>query len=170
MKKSDLCQIADLIDERLDVKFDEKLKNFATKDDLKNFATKDDLCRVEEDLHNINERLDSFATKDDLHKIDKKLNDFATKDDLYKVKEDLELAIENVAINTSKSFEEFETRINERFDNIDEELLKRPTRDEIFDKWDDKILQISCDVDALKYLHRDEWQNLPNRESIKNSI
>lgn len=145
MKKSDLCQISDLMDR----KFDEKLKNFATKDDLKQFATKDDLKQ--------------FATKDDLHKIDDKLNGFATKDDL-------ELVIESIAINTNKSFEEFELRINERFDNIDKELLKRPTREEIFDKWDNKILQISCDVDTLKYLHKDEWRNLPSRASIKNSI
>ena len=165
MKKSDLCQIANLIDERLDIKFDEKLKNFATKDDLGQFATKDDLGQfaTKDDLSKIDEKLNSFATKDDLSKIDEKLNSFATK-------EDLESAIENIAINTNKSFEEFELRINERFDNIDKELLKRPTREEIFDKWDNKIFQISCDVDALKYLHKDEWRNLPSRASIKNSI
>ncbi|HNV97047.1 MAG TPA: hypothetical protein PKL13_01890, partial [bacterium] len=61
MKKSDLCQIANLIDERLDIKFDEKLKNFATKDDLSK----------------IDEKLNGFATKDDLSKIDEKLNGFA---------------------------------------------------------------------------------------------
>ncbi|HNV97048.1 MAG TPA: hypothetical protein PKL13_01895, partial [bacterium] len=120
------------------------------------FATKDDLSKIDE-------KLNGFATKDDLSKIDEKLNGFATKGDL-------ESAIESIAINTNKSFEEFELRINERFDNIDKELLKRPTREEIFDKWDNKIFQISCDVDALKYLHKDEWRNLPSRASIKNSI
>jgi|SRR3989344_6706991 len=57
MTPKDLKQI----DKLLDKKFDEKLKNFATKDDLKNFTTKDDLK--------------NFATKDDL-------KNFATKDEI----------------------------------------------------------------------------------------
>ena len=37
-------------------------------------------------------------------------------------------------------------------------------------KWDNKISQMSCDIDALKYLHKDEWVNLPSRATIKNAI
>ncbi len=159
MKKSDLCQIADLFDERLDLKFDEKLKGFATKTDLGQFATKDDLksfaTKSDLDRFAIKDDLKSFATKDDLKQ-------FATKSDLdrFATKDDLVLVIESIAINTNKSLEEMEVKMNERFDGIDEELIKRATRSEIFDKWDNNISQMSCDIDSLKYLHKDEWGNL----------
>ena len=38
-------------------KFEERTKNFATKDDLKDFATKDDLLDIKEELH-------GFVTQD----------------------------------------------------------------------------------------------------------
>jgi threonyl-tRNA synthetase len=118
MRKGDLKQISNLIDERLDIKFDEKLINFATKDDLENSLDK----------------ASSF------------------------VKEEFDK-------NTKQHNEIFS-----RLDKIEEKIIQQPTRNEIFDKWDNKISQMSCDVDSLKYLHKDEWCNLPNRATIKKAI
>ncbi len=142
MKKSDLCQIADLFDERLDLKFDEKLKGFATKTDLGQFATKDDLK--------------SFATKSDLDR-------FATKDDL---ENSLDRALGFVKEEFDKNTKEH-NKMFSRLDKIEEKIIQQPTKSEIFDKWDNNILQMSCDVNSLKYLHKDEWGNLPSRSTIK---
>lgn len=160
MRKSDLKQFSDLIDERLDLKLDqkldEKLANFATKDDLKQFATKDDLK--------------SFATKEDLKA-------FATK-------KDLDASEERIILTVYKNFKEFEEKAGikfdknteqhnqmlERFDKIDNQLSQRFTKDEIFEKWDNNIDQIKCDVDGLKFIHRDEWKKLPDRATIKSAL
>ena len=99
MRKSDLFQISDLMDQ----KFDEKLKNLATKDDLKQFATKDDLKQ--------------FATKDDLKQ-------FATK-------KDLDASEERIILTVYKNFKEFEEKADIKFDKISKELSKRLTKDEI---------------------------------------
>ena len=74
MTPKDLKQI----DKLLDKKFDEKLKNFATKDDLKNFTTKDDLK--------------NFATKDEIElKIDEAVAEIIASVDKNKAdKEDVE--------------------------------------------------------------------------------
>jgi len=60
-------------------KFEERTKNFATKDDLKDFATKDDLK--------------DFATKDDLLDIKEELHGFVTQDylddKLFEIKNEL---------------------------------------------------------------------------------
>lgn len=128
MKKSDLFQISDLMDQ----KFDEKLKNIATRDDLNQFATKDYLKR-----------------------------------ELEESEERIVLSV-NSGINNS--FKEFEEKMDSRFNKIDEELLKRPTRDEIFKKWDDKIEAVICDVDSLKYMHKDKWHDLPSRSKIKSAL
>lgn len=123
MKKSDLQEISNLLDR----KFDEKLINFATKEDLKSFATKEDIDNAVEVLaRTVN---DNFIENDKKH------------------------------LETSN-----------KLDKINEALSKRPTKDEIFDKWDNDISKMSCDVDALKYIHKEEWTKLPTRAVIKNAI
>lgn len=129
MRKSDLKQISDLMDQ----KFDEKLVGFATKDDLKQFATKEDLKQ--------------FATK-----------------------KDLDASEERIILTVYKNFKEFEEKADIKFDKISKELSQRPTKDEIFQKWDNDIDQIRCDVDGLKFIHRDQWKQLPDRATIKNAL
>ncbi len=148
MRKSDLKQFSDLIDERLDLKLDQKLD-----EKLANFATKDDFNGAREDLK-------GFATKEDLKR-------FVTKDDLNESEEKIARSI-NSGINIS--LKEFEGKMNIKFDEINKELMKRPTKDEIFQKWDNNIDQIKCDVDGLKYMHRDQWKQLPNRATIKSAL
>lgn len=98
MKKSDLCQIANLIDERLDVKFDEKLKNFATKDDLKLLATKDDLknLAIKDDLEmaiesigiNTNKSFEEFEMS-----MNERFEKVLTRDDFYNYMDDKALEV-----------------------------------------------------------------------------
>ena len=67
MTPKDLKQI----DKLLDKKFDEKLKNFATKDDLKNFATKDEIeLKIDEAVAEIIASVDkNKADKEDVEKL-----------------------------------------------------------------------------------------------------
>jgi len=80
-----LKQIEDLLDRKLDQKFEENLQNFSTKDDLKNFATKDDMKNLatKEDMQEIKETLEKIEialfTVTDKNKADKKELDQLTK-------------------------------------------------------------------------------------------
>lgn len=109
MKVSDLKQIAELLDEKLDERgFVTKndLKGFATKNDLKGFATKDDL--------------NNFATKDDLKKL-------ATKEDLkalptrIELKEELHVLQENLE---GFIMDVFKSADDNKAEKEDVELLK----------------------------------------------
>ncbi len=103
----------------LEKTLDERLQNFATKDDLKNFATKDDLKNfaTKDDLKN-------FATKDDLKSfatkeyLDQKLINFATKDD-FKVLEDNVKALDD---KLDLRFNQLDYKIETSFDNLNGRL------------------------------------------------
>ncbi len=145
MKKSDLKQIGQLMDEKL-IGFATKddLKSFATKDDLKSFATKDDLK--------------SFATKDDL-------KSFATKDDL---KQEVDEAVNILAITVNQNFKNFGLKINKRFNKIENKISKMLSKEEFYNYMDDKAFEVN--IDKLKYLHFQELKNIPNRKIIKETL
>ena len=76
MTPKDLKQI----DKLLDKKFDEKLKNFATKDDLKNFATKDEIeLKIDEAVAEIIASVDkNKADKEDVEKLEVRVKKLET--------------------------------------------------------------------------------------------
>jgi len=60
MNAQDLQQLDELLSRRLD----EKLRNFATKDDLKKFATKDDISSTEKRLEQKIKEVETRLTTD----------------------------------------------------------------------------------------------------------
>jgi len=129
------------LEEKLELKFNEKLSNFITKEDAKQFATKDDLKR----------ELKKFATKDDLGQTE-----------------------ERIMTNTARGFNEFrdqmQTQMDYRFDRVDGELAKRPTRDEL-QRWSDANTDnVKKDIKRLKYLQKKEWKDLPALSTINRSL
>ncbi|MDD3284449.1 MAG: hypothetical protein PHZ07_02545 [Patescibacteria group bacterium] len=75
---------------------------------------------------------------------------------------------EEIAINTSQSINELRCEMNERFDEVNIELKKKISKQDLID-WDFGM-GISSDIDKLKYLHIDELKSLPNRAKIKTKL
>ena len=49
---------------------------------------------------------------------------------------------------------------------VKEELKKKPNEDRIL-KWaDEQVTPVKLDVDKLKYIHRDAWQDLPDGGTV----
>jgi len=115
--------------------FNEKLKNFATKDDLKKIEGK----------------LDNFATKDDLKKIEGKLDNFATKDDLknFATKDDLK-----------NGLQAFKERMDYRFDQVDLRMARM--KSELEFKIDQIDYKIDTSFDSITQSFEDLNCN-PNR-------
>lgn len=92
----------DYFEKTLDERFDERLKNVATKDDFKNFATKDDLK--------------NFPTKSDFKLLERKVQSLDEKVDSIDKKLDdrfgqLDYKIETVFNYLQRSFDNHELRL-----------------------------------------------------------
>lgn len=87
------------------------------------------------------------------------------KDELIVNNKEIFSKIEEVAINANQSIDELRYEMNERFDNVDIELKKKISKQDLID-WDFGM-GISSDIDKLKYLHIDELKSLPSRSKVK---
>lgn len=74
--------------------------------------------------------------------------------------------IDQLAEITSQSFTALEEKIDKNFNEVKDELAKRPTKKEIFDWADNKTVELELDIKRVKYIHREEWKNLPSMSEI----
>ena len=74
--------------------------------------------------------------------------------------------IDGLALITKKEFD----KMDEKFDKAERELAKRPTKKEIFDWADKRIVDVELDMDKVKYIHRNEWKKLPRAYEIKKTL
>ena len=65
--------------------------------------------------------------------------------------------------------EEFE-RVGKRFDEVDEELKKKATAQQVLSWGDNKVVALEIDMDKVKYIHRDEWDKLPPTIEIRKAL
>ena|SRR3990167_1925988 len=74
--------------------------------------------------------------------------------------------VAEVGAVTSEAFSAVEAKI----DNIEKEIKLRPTLNQIMSWGDKKIIPLELDIDKIKYLHRDEMDNLPPPEEISKAL
>jgi acetone carboxylase gamma subunit len=80
---------------------------------------------------------------------------------------------EKIMISTQKEFSTFSKRFDEmdkRFDGIDKTLENKADKSTLLDWADKKILELESDNDKVKYLHIEDWKNLPSASKIKNTL
>ena len=65
-----------------------------------------------------------------------------------------------------QSFADLENEMNEKFENMQEELNKKANEATVLSWGDEKITPVKLDVDKLKYLHKNEWKNLPDSGTV----
>ncbi len=78
--------------------------------------------------------------------------------------------VDEIGAITNQAFNEQEERTDKRFDKIDKELAKRPTKKEMFSWADKRIVDIELDMDKVKYIHLDEWNKLPPTVEISKAL
>ena len=69
----------------------------------------------------------------------------------------------------TRKFDEHTKRLNKMDENlayIKEELEKKPTKEDLFGWADKQMTPVKLDVDKLKYIHRDAWQDLPDGGTV----
>lgn len=118
--------------------------------------------------------------KSDLKEI-KQIVDTSVKENNEKIFKRIEAKIDNstdgLAINTNESFDELEEKMNERFDGVDNRLDKmnkkleqKADRNTLLNWVDNRILGLESDRNKVKYLHVEEWKNLPSASKINSTL
>ena len=67
-------------------------------------------------------------------------------------------------------FNESFSAVEAKIDNLENELAKRPTKDEMFRWADGRITDLEISVDEFKYLHPEELNTLPPRNEISRAL
>ena len=163
MTTQDLQQIKQIVQEAVQEAIVENNKNLfdklVSKEDLKqafiannkNLVTKDDLI-----LNNAN-----LVTKDDLIRNNANL---ATKDDLKRALEEVE---ERIRLSTQKEFMAIDVKFETLEAKLSAKIDKCLSREDFF-AWVDKyIVPLEIDNKKIKYLHRNEWKQLPPFKTVK---
>jgi len=100
--------------------------------------------------------------------LDQKL-DQKFKENNKKIEKIIDKKIDEVIVTSKAQFDEHTKRLNKMDENlayIKEELKKKPNEDRIL-KWaDEQVTPVKLDVDKLKYIHRDSWQDLPDGGTV----
>ena len=82
------------------------------------------------------------------------------------LREEIAAEFESFAGIMNEAFSEQEAKINKKFDEFKKELDKKPSKDDLFGWGDRKIEPLELDSDRTKYIHQDEWKNLPSQPEI----
>ena len=103
---------------------------------------------------------------EDLKQIKKIIDDSLEEKLEGKLEEKLSKFRDEIITSTKQQFDEY----GEQLEEIRVELAKRPTRDE-FENWREKKVEpIERDVDKLKYIHKDEWNNLSDSGTVSREL
>ncbi|MBU4319341.1 MAG: hypothetical protein KKF30_18940 [Proteobacteria bacterium] len=123
----------------------------------------------QKDLRQISDLMDQkFETKisdlsDLMDQKFEKNNKILKKEIVQEIDKKIDSKIDELALMTKKGFD----KVDERFEKAEKEIAKRPTKKEIFDWADRRIIDVELDIDKVKYIHRDEWKKLPRAYEIK---
>lgn len=106
----------------------------------------------------------------DLQQISSLLNERFKENNKILKKEIVKEVVDEVGVITNQAFGEFEERMDKKFDRVNRELAKRPTKKEMFGWADRKIVPLEIDMDKVKYLHLDKWNKLPPTIEISRTL
>lgn len=129
---------------------------------------KEDLLQIKELLDSSigdfrQEMKESFASNNaELRKEIKESNDELRKE----LVERMDSMEENIMTLSKIEF----NKIEDRFDEVDKELAKRSTLDQIMSWGDKKVVPLERDVEKIKYLHIEEFKELPSNFEISQKL
>jgi len=172
MQQEDLKQFSDLMDQ----KFEKNNKRFFEKIDILDKKIDNKINTLDNKIDTLDKKIDNKINTLD-KKIDNKINTLDKKIDnkINTLDKKIDNKIDELALVTKQGFDEVENRLN----NVENDMcivkkdlkhvkdIQINIQERICDWNDNKLTELELDNNKIKYLHINEWKNLPSAYKIR---